>query len=137
MAYTVNSRNEIIPIYSGHDLEVYNIYVNLNKKCRELNLLLTTQSEYYDDVFEGSLAKEIIEIVSKLNEEEKLVFDFSDIADIRQLRYNLLRKKKPENYPGLPELKNAFVNKFFFYKLAVDLDFDSDVENELDINYFE
>ena len=44
MAYIVNSRDEIIPIYTDHQLEVYNIYKNLNKKCRDLNLLLTTQS---------------------------------------------------------------------------------------------
>ena len=117
MSFKVTPRDEILPVYTGHNLEVYNIYVDLNKKCRDLNLLLTTQSEYFDDVFEGSLAKEIMEIIRKLIEETDLVFDISDIADIRQLRYNLLRKKKPEKYPGLPEFKNAFVNQFFRYLL--------------------
>ena len=132
MSFRVTTRGEILPVYTDHNLEVYNIYVDLNKKCRDLNLLLTTQSEYYDDVFEGSLAKEIMEIIRKLIEETDLAFDISDIADIRQLRYNLLRKKKPEKYPGLPEFKNAFVNQFFRYKLAEDIDFDSDAENDID-----
>ena len=132
MSFNVTPRGEILPVYTDHKLEVYKIYVDLNKKCRDLNLLLTTQSEYYDDVFEGSLAKEIMEIIRKLIEETDLAFDISDIADIRQLRYNLLRKKKPEKYPGLPEFKNAFVNQFFRYKLAEDLDFDSDAENDID-----
>ena len=132
MSFRVTTRGEILPVYTGHKLEVYNIYVDLNKKCRDLNLLLTTQSEYYDDVFEGSLAKEIMEIIRKLIEETDLAFDISDIADIRQLRYNLLRKKKPEKYPGLLEFKNAFVNQFFRYKLAEDIDFDSDAENDID-----
>ena len=132
MSFRVTTRGEILPVYTAHKLEVYNIYVDLNKKCRDLNLLLTTQSEYYDDVFEGSLAKEIMEIIRKLIEETDLAFDISDIADIRQLRYNLLRKKKPEKYPGLPEFKNAFVNQFFRYKLAEDIDFDSDAENDID-----
>ena len=132
MPYRVTPRGESLPVYTDHKLEVYKIYVDLNKKCRDLNLLLTTQSEYYDDVFEGSLAKEIMEIIRKLIEETDLAFDISDIADIRQLRYNLLRKKKPEKYPGLPEFKNAFVNQFFRYKLAEDIDFDSDAENDID-----
>ena len=132
MAFYTTPRGEILPVYTGHDLEVYKTYVDLNKKCRDLNLLLTTQSEYYDDVFEGSLAKEIMEIIRKLIEETDLAFDISDIADIRQLRYNLLRKKKSEKYPGLLEFKNAFVNQFFRYKLAEDIDFDSDVENDID-----
>ena len=132
MSFRVTTRDEILPVYTGHKLEVYNIYVDLNKKCRDLNLLLTTQSEYYDDVFEGSLAMEIMEIIRKLIEETDLAFDISDIADIRQLRYNLLRKKKPEKYPGLLKFKNAFVNQFFRYKLAEDIDFDSDAENDID-----
>ena len=132
MSFRVSPRGEILPAYTGHKLEVYNIYVDLNKKCRDLNLLLTTQSEYYDDVFEGPLAMEIMDIIRKLIEEKDLAFDISDIADIRQLRYNLLRKKKPEKYPGLPEFKNAFVNQFFRYKLAEDIDFDSDAENDID-----
>ena len=132
MPFRVTPRGEILPVYTDHKLEVYKIYVDLNKKCRDLNLLLTTQSEYFDDVFEGSLAKEIMEIIRKLIEETNLAFDISDIADIRQLRYNLLRKKKPEKYPGLPEFKNAFVNQFFCYKLAEDIDFDSDAENDID-----
>ena len=132
MSFRVTTRGEILPVYTDHNLEVYNIYVDLNKKCRDLNLLLTTQSEYYDDVFEGSLAKEIMEIIRKLIEETDLAIDISDIADIRQLRYNLLRKKKPEKYPGLLEFKNAFVNQFFRYKLFEDLDFDSDAENDID-----
>ena len=132
MSFRVTPRGEILPVYTGHKLEVYKNYVDLNKKCRDLNLLLTTQSEYYYDVFEGSLAKEIIEITRNLIEETDLAFDISDIADIRQLRYNLLRKKKPEKYPGLPEFKNAFVNQFFRYKLAEDIDFDSDAENDID-----
>ena len=132
MSFNVTTRGEILPVYTGRNLEVYNIYVDLNKKCRDLNLLLTTQSEYFDDVFEGSLAKEIMEIIRKLIEETDLAFDISDIADIRQLRYNLLRKKKSEKYPGLPEFKNAFVKQFFRYKLAEDLDFDSDAENDID-----
>ena len=70
MSFRVTTRGEILPVYTGHKLEVYNIYVDLNKKCRDLNLLLTTQSEYYDDVFEGSLAKEIMEIIRKLIEEQ-------------------------------------------------------------------
>lgn len=132
MSFNVTPRGEILPVYTGHNLEVYNIYVDLNKKCRDLNLLLTTQSEYYYDVFEGSLAKEIIEITRNLIEETDLTLDISDIADIRQLRYNLLRKKKPEKYPGLLEFKNAFVNQFFRYKLFEDTDFDSDIENDID-----
>ena len=132
MSFRVTTRGEILPVYTGHKLEVYNIYVDLNKKCRDLNLLLTTQSEYYDDVFEGPLAMEIMDIIRKLIEEKDLAFYISDIADIRQLRYNLLRKKKPEKYPGLPEFKNAFVNQFFCYKLAEDIDFDSDAENDID-----
>ena len=132
MSLRVTTRGEILPVYTDHNLEVYNIYVDLNKKCRDLNLLLTTQSEYYDDVFEGSLAMEIMEIIRKLIEETDLAFDISDIADIRQLRYNLLRKKKPEKYPGLLKFKNAFVNQFFRYKLAEDIDFDSDAENDID-----
>lgn len=132
MSFNVTPRDEILPLYKGHNLEVYINYVNLNKKCRDLNLLLTTQSEYYYDVFEGSLAKEIMEITRKLIEETDLAFDISDIADIRQLRYNLLRKKKPEKYPGLLEFKNAFVNQFFRYKLFEDIDFDSDIENDID-----
>ena len=132
MSFRVTTRDEILPVYTGHNLEVYKTYVDLNKKCRDLNLLLTTQSEYYEDVFEGSLAKEIIEITRNLIEETDLALDISDIADIRQLRYNLLRKKKPEKYPGLLEFKNAFVNQFFRYKLFEDLDFDSDAENDID-----
>ena len=132
MSFNVTPRGEILPVYTGHNLEVYNIYVDLNKKCRDMNLLLTTQSEYYDDVFEGSLAKEIMEIIRKLIEETGLAFDISDIADIRQLRYNLLRKKKPEKYPGLLKFKNVFVNQFFRNKLYEDADFDSDIENDID-----
>ena len=132
MSFRETTRGEILPVYTDHNLEVYNIYVDLNKKCRDLNLLLTTQSEYYDDVFEGPLTMEIMEIIRKLIEETDLAFDISDIADIRQLRYNLLRKKKPEKYPGLLEFKNAFVKQFFRYKLAEDIDFDSDAENDID-----